>query len=397
MANISLASQAIISKDENEEVRLLQPQKAALALCFAVLLMILFGLTMLYSTSSGLEGATLFIKQMIWVLVGIPAALITYFIGYRRVIKLALIFIGISAILLIIARMSKPINGAHRWIHLPLGMSIQPSEFAKLAVIIFLAQFCSTKQRFINSFYHGLLPIAGITSAIAALILSGKDLGTAVLLAATVWLLLFVAGVKLKYLLLSLALVPFGSIYLRYMDPERWSRITSFLDPESCMKESGYQLWNSLLALGSGSWTGLGFTQSRMKAMYLPEAHTDFILSIVGEELGFIAMVSITLAYFLVMILTIYISIRSKDRQGMLLGVGISSLISLQSIINIGVISGALPTKGIPSPFISYGGSNMLMCLCAVGLLISIANPNQSETPNKSNLSFLKNKAEQKE
>ncbi|HBC85527.1 MAG TPA: stage V sporulation protein E [Lentisphaeria bacterium] len=370
MAHIRFASQVILNEDETSHWP--HPGTAALILSITVLSMILFGLAMLYSTSSGLSGATLFRKQMIWASAGVFGAMGIYMVGYRNIIKYSILIIAACAVLLLIARFGKPINGAYRWIQI-YGYSIQPSEFAKIALVLFLASFCSARQRFLNTIPHGIIPICLVSGLVCGLILLGKDLGTTFLLATTVWFMLFIAGIRLAYLLLAPALIPFVVIYLKYMDPERWSRITSFMDPESVAKDSGYQLWNSLMALGSGFWSGLGFTQSRLKWNYLPEAHTDFILSIVGEELGFIALLLVMFGYIIIMLSAVYISIMSKDRQGMLLGFGISSMLTMQAIINIGVITGSFPTKGIPAPFISYGGSNLIMCILCTGLLLSIA------------------------
>ncbi len=370
MANIRFASQVILNEDETG--RWPHPRNAALILALTVLSMILFGLAMLYSTSSGISGASLFKKQMIWAGVGIFLAMGAYLVGYRKIIKYSIILIAASAILLIIARLNRPINGAYRWIQFH-GMSIQPSELAKISLLLFLAGFFAVRQRFMNSFLHGLLPAGFVCALICGLILVGKDLGTTFLLVSTVWFMMFVVGVRLVYLLLLPSLVPFVLLYLKYMDAERWSRVTSFLDPELVAKDSGYQLWNSLLALGSGFWGGLGFTESRLKWNYLPEAHTDFIMSIVGEEMGFVAILLVIIAYITIMMSSVYISIMSKDRQGMLLGFGISAMLTMQAAINIGVISGAFPTKGIPAPFISYGGSNLMMCIVSIGLLLSIA------------------------
>lgn len=153
----------------------------------------------------------------------------------------------------------------------------------------------------------------------------------------------------------------------------RWARLTSFLDPFKDAQGDGYQLANSFLAFGSGNWFGIGFSQSRLKARYLPEAHTDFILSITGEELGFITMIAIIIVYMTFIILGVKISAAARSRHAMLLGLALTSIIGMQAVINIGVVCGAFPTKGMPAPFISYGGSNMLMCLTAVGLLVSIA------------------------
>ena len=206
------------------------------------------------------------------------------------------------------------------------------------------------------------------------LILIGKDLGTTVLLAAVIWIILFVTGVKLRFILPPLIIIPIIPFILKHYNKIRWVRITSFLNPERYQQSTGYQLWLSILAMGSGSWTGLGFAKSRMKAKYLPEAHTDFILSIVGEELGYITLLILILIYIIFFILSVYISTRARDKEGMILGFGLSAMIALQAIINIGVVSGAFPTKGMPAPFISYGGSNMIVCLVSAGFLISIAN-----------------------
>jgi cell division protein FtsW len=170
-----------------------------------------------------------------------------------------------------------------------------------------------------------------------------------------------------------LIIAPAALLFIKCFDAERWSRIISYTDPEISQQADGYQLWNSLLALGSGSWFGIGFMDSRLKAKYLPESHTDFILSIVGEELGFFSLCMVIAAYMAFMYLGLKISINSRTRLGMLLGMAITVMITLQAIINIGVVSGGIPTKGMPAPFISYGGSNMLMCMISVSILLSIA------------------------
>ncbi len=359
-------------------------QKAAFFLAIIVLILTLFGLAMLYSTSSGVEGAKLFVKQMVWSLLGIFGVLLINQLGYKKLLHFSLYFIIICWVLLMLARLNRPINGSHRWIRVG-SFSIQPSEFAKLAIIMFLAHFCATKQRFLNDFKKGLIPIGAVCGITAGLIFLGKDLGTTILVVLTCGAMLFVAGIKIRSLILPIIVItPMLIFYLKGFDPERWSRIVSFIDPEAQAQGSGYQLWNSLLALGSGSWTGLGFTKSRMKAFYLPEAHTDFILAITGEELGYIFILFIIFCYFSFMCLSIYISINSPDRQGMFLGFGIAIMIAIQSIINLGVISGGLPTKGIPAPFISYGGSNLLVNLCCAGLIISIATKMSTEPHDES-------------
>ncbi len=371
MPEIQIKSQ-IMSEEKTEPIPLLTPRRAAWLLSALVILLVLFGLTMLYSTSSGTSGASLLKKQTLWAIAGFVGSFIIYAVGYRRILRFWPLITILAAILLLVARAGRPINDAYRWIKLPGGMSLQPSEFAKLAVVIFLAEYCTVYHRAMNS--RRILPALGLVVLMGGLVLMGKDLGTTILLFATAALMLFVSGLKIRWFFLLPPFVPFSILLLKMFDKERWSRLTSFLSPETFQKDDSYQLWTSLLALGSGSWFGRGFTESRMKARYLPEAHTDFILSIVGEELGFLAMAGVIFVYASITLLCVYIAVKSRDRQGMLLGFGVSALISMQAIINIGVISGALPTKGIPAPFISYGGSNMLMCFSALGLMLSIAS-----------------------
>ena len=348
---------------------------------------ILFGLTMLYSTTSyGMSnpgssaGVRLFYSQMVWAVIGTCSAITVFFIGYRNLAKFGVPFMLLSVILLLIAAIFMPdIKGAHRWIrfHLPgITLSLQPSEFAKIAMALFLSQYCAEHFRNINewSFKRGFLPGGILCGLVVMAVIAGKDLGTALLLAMTCGIIFFIAGLRLLYLTVPVVtLLPLLWYYIKYHDPERWSRLTSFMTPELLQKSDSYQLWNSILALGSGGWFGVGFMHSRLKAKYLPEAHTDFIISIAGEELGLIITVAIIVAYLLFMYFAIKISLNARTRQGMLLGSTITILIVLQAFINIGVVTGSLPTKGMPAPFISYGGSNLVMCLTGVGLLLNIA------------------------
>ena len=173
------------------------------------------------------------------------------------------------------------------------------------------------------------------------------------------------------------------ALYIYFFDSMRLSRVLTFLDPQKYQKSGGYQLWTSLMALGSGGWTGMGFLGSRFKAKYLPEQHTDFILSVVGEELGFLALLFLVIGTYIVFVFSaLKISLNSKNKTGMLLGFGITSFIALQALINISVIAGLAPTKGMPAPFISYGGSNMLVCMTSVGVLISIGASAVNENYN---------------
>ena len=358
----------------------------AAGLIITTSIILLFGLTMLYSTSSyGIEtagnivGARLFYRQLFWAALGIGLGIFVFFTGYQRIAKLSIPLMLVSLILLLIAVIFMPdIKGAHRWIKFNIpgfSMSLQPSELAKIAIAIYLSKYCSENIRSLNdwSFKRGFIPGVMWCTLLIVTIVAGKDLGTALLISATCAIIFFIAGLRISLFLLPTPILVGLWYYIKNYDLERWSRLTSFLQPELLQKSDGYQLWNSILALGSGNWFGIGFMESRLKAKYLPEAHTDFILSIVGEELGLISTTMVIGAYLLFMFFALKISLNAKNRQGMLLGIAITVLIMLQAFINIGVVTGSLPTKGMSAPLISYGGSNLLMCLAGVGLLVNIA------------------------
>lgn len=356
-------------------------RKSGIAIIFIVMAIVVFGVIMLYSTTSTLSGTSMLIKQVMWIIVGIFAVTFINSVGYNAILPYAKYLLAITWVLLLLTLLCKPVNGAYRWIPLPGGIgNIQPSELAKIVTIMFLAHFIPKNQRNIKSSLKALIFPGFMCMVTLMLVLAGHDLGTTILIAAVVWIMLMVSGVKLRYMLPPILIIPLIPIFLKYTDKMRWARITSYLSPEVYQKTIGYQLWFSILALGSGSWTGLGFAKSRMKAQYLPESHTDFILAIVGEELGFIALLIIICAYIAFLTLSVFISAKAKDKEGMLLGFGCSVMIALQAIINIGVVSGAFPTKGMPAPFISYGGSNIIVCLICTGFILSISNPKKSES-----------------
>lgn len=367
-----------------------------------VTFILLFGLTMLYSTSydPAYYGVEFFKKQLQWTVIGLIVGISVFVIGHKKLLGLSIFFMLLAIVLLCVADFCFPaVKGAHRWIKLRgiIGISanIQPSELAKIAFALFMSKYCAANMRYINEIFRPKsLYFLGMSGVMIALVLAGNDLGTTLLLVSVMAIVLFVTGLRLRWL------VPPAVLFLtlifwviKYFDPERLSRLTSFVDPESCRAESGYQLWNSLLAFGSGGWFGIGFGESRLKAKYLPEAHTDFILSIVGEELGLIALSLVILAYLAFAWFALKISLNSRTRQGTLLGLALTSIIILQAIINIGVVCGAFPTKGMPAPFISYGGSNLVMVLTAVGLLMSIAAETASRGFHAELLESIKTRA----
>jgi cell division protein FtsW len=348
-------------------------------LLLTVVLLTTIGLTMLYSASYGTAGLKFFRNQLIWVFLGTCGGIAAFLAGYRRIASKAAGWIILSTLLLIIARFCfPPINGAYRWIQIKIpgfAFSIQPSEFAKIAVALFCAKYCSDNFRTFNEFKskHGILPLAAWTGIAIGGILLGEDLGTTILVATMALGTLLAAGMKLRYLIPPGFCAVLIGLYVFFFNPTRLDRIRSFTQAELMRKEEGYQLWNSLMALGSGGWFGIGFMESRLKASYLPEAHTDFILAVIGEELGFVMLLFILLLYSIFTYCGYKISRSSNSRLGMFLGFALTLGISIQAIINIAVISGSAPTKGMPAPFISYGGSNIIASLTAVGLLAAIA------------------------
>ena len=351
--------------------------RMATGLLLMTMILAAFGLTMLYSASSNnvAASATYFRNQLLWVIVGCCLGMSIFFTGFKFFCKNCLIWLGICVLLLIWARFSREINGAHRWIIIG-GFRIQPSELAKIATALFVANYCSEYLRTFNDIRrlkYGIWGLGAGVGSMVLLILWGDDMGTAVLVSAMAFFTMFAGNLKWRYFLVPITLLPLGVLYIYCFDPMRWGRMTIFMEPEANQRGGGYQLWNSLMALGSGSWHGLGLTDSRLKASYLPEAHTDFIISIIGEELGYLGVLLVIICYIMWGFFAFRIALSARNRMGMLLGCALTLGVLMQAIINLGVVSGMFPTKGMPAPFISYGGSNMVCSLLATAFLLSIA------------------------
>ena len=286
---------------------------------------------------------------------------------------------AVVLILLAIALCSHPVKGARRWIFLP-GFQIQSSEIAKVVLPLYVAGLFADHWRDLADWHRWkvLLPAALLIASVPGMVMLGHDLGTTLLLSAGIIIAAIVGGLQKRFYVFPLAGLGIIFVLVALFSPVRMARITTFLDPENpaFSEQKGYQLLNSLYALGSGSWRGVGFMESRMKQNYLPEAHTDFILSIVGEELGFLGLLAVIAGYLLFGWFGTRIALQARSRFGMLLAFTLTSSIVLQAAINIGVIAGGLPTKGFPAPFISYGGSNLVMTMAMVGLLLSIGLEN---------------------
>ncbi len=348
---------------------------AVTVLAFCVAALLALGMVMLYSSSMTQVGARYLVMQLIWCALGLILCVTAASMDYQLLKKLAWPLFAIAVLLLVlvaIPHIGRRINGARRWFDFH-GLRFQPSEMAKLALIIALAWYGEHFQRQMPSWKRGILIPAIFIGLVLALIFIEPDRGTTLLLAAVSAAMLLIAGVRWKYFIPPIALGAAGFAFSIWRDPMRMKRIFSWLYVEEYKDGVGYQARQAMIALGSGGWTGLGLGNGRQKLGFVPEHHTDFILSIIGEELGLIATLLIVLAFVVIVLCGIYIAMRSGDTFGLLLAAGLTLLIGLQAAINIGVVTSALPNKGLPLPFISYGGSNLMAMLASVGLLFSIA------------------------
>lgn len=351
---------------------------AVTTLSFCVASLLALGLVMLYSSSMTQVGMHYLVLQLIWCALGLVLCVTATAIDYRHLKPFVwpLFFFALVLLALVLLPLphgiTKRINGAHRWFILP-GMRLQPSELGKLSLILILAWYGDRFQRRMHTFKWGILFPSLLIAAMLGLIFIEPDRGTTVLLAAVSGAMLLMAGVRWKFIIPPVLLALVGLVISLLHDPMRMRRIFSWLDLEQHKNGVGYQAYQAMIALGSGGWTGLGLGNGRQKLGFVPEHHTDFIFSIIGEELGLVATLLVVLGFIVLTLCGIYIALHARDTFGTLLATGITLLISLQAAINIGVVTSALPNKGLPLPFISYGGSNLLAMLTSVGILLSIA------------------------
>ncbi len=348
---------------------------ASTTLVFVVSALLALGLVMLYSATMFHRSGGFLGSQLLWCCIGLVVCLGAAMADYQMLKKISAPAL-VLALLLLVAVMLPGIglerNGARRWLQLP-GTTFQPSEFAKLAVIIALAHYCERKGRRMGTFRYGLLIPGLVLALFLGLIFIEPDWGATALLATVCGLMLFLAGTKLRFMVPPVIVLGVAGSFLLSQNTVRLNRIMSWLDPEGTKQGVGYQTWQSLIALGSGGTTGLGLGNGRQKLGFVPEHHTDFIFSVIGEELGLVATMGIVVAFVLFVICGAFIAIRSRDFFGFLLASGMTLLIGLQAFINIGVVTSTLPNKGLPLPFISRGGTNLVVMLFCVGVLLSVA------------------------
>ena len=363
---------------------------AVTVLVFCVAALLSLGMVMLYSSSMTQVGAHYLIMQLIWCVLGLGLCFAAAAMDYRWLKKIAWPLLAFAAILLAMVLVphlyrfthfvdTPRINGARRWFDLR-GIRFQPSELAKLALIIAVAWYGEHFQRQLPTFKRGILTPGLFIVPVLGLIFIEPDRGSTILLSCVCGAMLVFGGVRLHYILPPIAVGAIGLAWSLWHDPMRRERILAFLHPEKYKDGVGYQSWQAMIALGSGGWTGLGLGNGRQKLGFVPEHHTDFILSIIGEELGLVATLLVVLTFVILVICGLYIAGKARDTFGLLLASGLTLLIGLQAAINIGVVTSALPNKGLPLPFISYGGSNLLAMLTCVGLLLSVARRGRIES-----------------
>jgi len=364
---------------------------ATTTLIFCVAALLSLGMVILYSSSTVQTsstpqgGAHYLIMQLAWCGIGLVGAAIAASLDYHQLKKISLPLLAFAVVLLclvFVPHVGIRAGGASRWIGYGV-IRFQPSELAKIALIIFLAHYAERYQRHMGTFWRGLVVPGIIIAGVLALIFVEKDRGCTILLAAVLATMLIIAGVQFKYLVPPVLAAMIALAFSIWHDPMRLERIMAWQNQNT---DGGpWQAHQAMIALGSGGWTGLGLGNGRQKLGFIPAHHTDFIFSIIGEELGLIATIAVVLVFIILVICGIIISSRARDTFGLLLGSGITFMIGFQAFINIGVVTSTLPNKGMPLPFISYGGSNLLAMLLAVGILLSIARQALEPTRKKVN------------
>jgi len=345
-----------------------------------VVALVLFGALMVFSASAVLAADKFgnsyyfLIRQLAWAGVGMVVMIGMMSVNYRRLANPTVIFPALAAqlILLVTVLFADPNHNTHRWLHLGL-LSFQPSELAKIVLVVFLAYFLDLRRGALQDWMHTVLPVALVVGTCVALVVAEPDFGTALALTLIVAAMLFAAGLHWKYF----ALAAGGALPLIYglvfHSTYRHNRILAFLNPYADPLGKGFQILQSYMAVGTGGITGVGLMGGRQKLFYLPEPQTDFIFAVVSEELGFIGALAVVLLFGVILWRGLRASAACPGEFGRLLAIGLTVMVVGQALVNMSVVLGLLPTKGIPLPFVSYGGSSLLMNLVAVGILLNIS------------------------
>jgi len=348
-----------------------------------VLLLIFLGLIMVFSASAVMaqvrfgSSYSFLLRQLGWAAAGIVAMLVVMNIDYRHYARPTIVFtfLGLTTLLLVAVFAFHDSHNTHRWIKAG-PLSFQPSELAKPAIILYLAYFLESRWQQISDWKHVLLPAAAPSLLLALLIVREPDLGTAVACMAITASVLYVAGIKMRYLMYGFvaSLLPLYILIVRV--PWRWHRIVAFLDPWKDPQGHGFHIIQSMIAVSTGGLTGAGLMEGKQKLFYLPEPQTDFIYANIAEELGLWGSVLVVTLFAIFLWRGIRVALKTQDPFARFLATGITAMVVVQALINISVVLGMMPTKGIPLPFISYGGSSLFITLASVGILLNITQQN---------------------
>jgi cell division protein FtsW len=349
-------------------------------LLIIVLVLLCTGLVMVFSASSFMaaraygDASYFFQKQLLMVILGVIAMLVTMRIDYRQWRRFSLAgMVVILPLLIIVLGFGHTVYGASRWLTFGSFLSIQPSEIAKLILALYIADWLARKGNQVSTFLYGLAPFVILVGVVLGLVLLENDMGTAIIIAGFATAMFFTAGANIVQFLLAMACGGLIFIVEAFSKGYRYLRLIGFLDPFKHVSDINLQLYQSLLALGSGGWLGLGLGASRQKTGYLPLPFTDSIVAILGEELGFIGCTLVVMLFLLLAFRGFRLARRTQDIYGALLATGITTWLVLQAMINIGATTGSIPYTGVPLPFISYGGSSLVISLAAVGVLLNIS------------------------
>jgi cell division protein FtsW len=356
----------------------------------AVAALVAIGLIMIYSASSATayasyhDTAYYLKRQLLWLVVALVCAYFAYRVDYHKLRSAAPFGLGLAFVALIavlVPHVGQSSGGSRRWLGVQ-SLSFEPSEFAKLALVVFLAAKLSTMGERARSLVRGVVPCLFVTCALAVPILLEPDMGTASLLVFTAFGLLFCAGARIEHLAMcSLSMLPVVLLAIGSSAYKR-ARIFAFLDPWKDPQNTGFHIIQSLLALGSGGLLGLGLGASRQKFFYLPEQYTDFIFAILGEELGLLGALGVIALFLVFAFRAVRIALAAPDRFGTLLALGCTLLIVIQAFVNIGVVTSSWPVTGVPLPFVSFGGTSLVISLVAVGLILNVGrHRNASAAP----------------
>ena len=375
----------VISEEEQQQLAQLEMSLPRVAgkidpwLLIIIMALLCIGVVMVYSSSSFLaasytgDASYYFQRELMWVGLGIVAMMVTMRIDYRYWRRISLAgMIVILPLLVIVLKFGVEAYGASRWLALGSFFQFQPSELTKLVLALYIADWLARKGNQVSSFLYGLAPFVILVGIVLGLVLLENDMGTAIIIAGMATAMFFTAGANIAQFLLALACG--GLIFLKEaLKGYRYYRITGFLDPFKDVTSINLQLYQGLLALGSGNWFGLGLGASRQKTGYLPFPYTDSIFPIIGEELGFLACAAIVLLFLFLAFRGFRLARRTQDLYGALLATGITTWLILQAFINIGANTATIPYTGVPLPFISFGGSSVVVSLAAVGILLNIS------------------------